>query len=60
MRGSNVIKICKEISADEKGKKQLDVFKAFVESGLSQFEGVRFEATLELKELAPEKKEKKS
>ena len=56
MRGLNSIKISKKIDSSEKGQKDLDVFKAFVAAGLGQFEGTTFEATLEIKEIAPSKK----
>ena len=56
MRGKNTIRISKRIDTSEEGKKQLEVFRAFVESGLSQFEGMPFEATLEIREIPSSKK----
>ena len=60
MRGTSTIRVQKQISNDEKGQKELEVFRAFLHTGLQQFKDKNFEVSLEIKELAPEKKEKKS
>jgi len=51
MRGSNSIRVSKKIDSSPEGQKQLEVFRAFVETALEHFKGTSFEATMEFREV---------